>query len=213
MGSSIAGGGGAGDYVNTATSINWGNPWTMFIWVYPTALSGVQLPINASNNNRTYPLHFNGTTAKCKDNGDTSFVQIGGFSNNKWWCVATSANGSNTTNIYSGDGNTTISLGDTNGGHNWINDTRDVYIASKSDGWPFIGNIAHLHVYTRMLSLNELIEIQWNPGSIVKNLEGYYPLIDNVNIVDLSGNAIAGTVNGTINNSTNGPPIFYPKLN
>jgi len=212
MGSSIAGGGGNTDNIDTATSINWGNAWTMLIWVYPTTLSGIQVPVNAGANSRTYPLHFNGTTAKCKDNDDTAFVEITGFTTNKWWCLATSANGSDTTNIYSGDGDTAMTLGDTDSAVSWSSDTSDVIIAGHSTKWPFIGSIAHLHVYTRLLSIPELIEIQYKPGSIANGIACHYPLWDNVNVADLSGLAVDGTVNGTINSSVLGPPVYFPKL-
>lgn len=75
------------------------------------------------------------------------------------------------------------------------------------------GKLAHLHVYNRILSPNEINQVMRIPGSVRAGLQGYYPLWGGTPESDYSGNNRPGTLTGTTLVS-NGPPVssvFVPQ--
>lgn len=68
------------------------------------------------------------------------------------------------------------------------------------------GEISHAQAWNRILSVNEIIESMYKPGSIRSGLVGYWPCMGDSPERDLSGNGNTGAVTGaTI--SREGPPI------
>lgn len=84
--------------------------------------------------------------------------------------------------------------------------TADLYIGNSSSGDSCDARIAFFHYYNRLLTLDEMNELMWKPGSIVNNLQLYSPLWGDSPEVDLSGNGASGTVTGATA-SVEGPSI------
>lgn len=68
------------------------------------------------------------------------------------------------------------------------------------------GLIAHTMLFSRVLSVNEIRQCMFYPGSIVNGLVGYWPLWGVSPEPDYSGNINNGTVTGALV-STDNPPI------
>ena len=69
------------------------------------------------------------------------------------------------------------------------------------------GLLAHAQFWNRNLSLAELEEARWKPGSVASGLIGYWTGMEGANDEpDRSGNGAAG-VNSGASDSSNGPPV------
>ena len=82
-------------------------------------------------------------------------------------------------------------------------------IGTNSDGTNDLkGLAAYGHNYlSKVLSVVEVTELMWNPGSITDSLSGFWPLWGASTEQDLSGNGRTGTVTGATT-STDGPPVM-----
>ncbi|MDX1532830.1 MAG: LamG-like jellyroll fold domain-containing protein [Nitrosopumilaceae archaeon] len=70
------------------------------------------------------------------------------------------------------------------------------------------GKIAHLHIYNRVISMDEMTQISYGPGTRVSGLLGYWPLWDSSDTQrDLSGNGNNGTrdPSGEVTDNSDGP--------
>ena len=102
-----------------------------------------------------------------------------------------------------------------NGNGTVVGSGADLVLGRRPDGAVIMdGQMAHFHIYNRVLSGDELNHIKQFPGSITKGLKLYYPLgRGNAFEPDLSGNGHTGTVNGATL-SPQAPPIsgmFKPR--
>ncbi|MDX1532831.1 MAG: LamG-like jellyroll fold domain-containing protein [Nitrosopumilaceae archaeon] len=80
------------------------------------------------------------------------------------------------------------------------------YMGLNTANWH--GEVAHAHFYDTNLSIPQLKQIMYRPGTITSNLLAYYPLWDDSNTQrDLSGNGNDGTrsSSGEVTNSIDGP--------
>ena len=68
------------------------------------------------------------------------------------------------------------------------------------------GLIAYVHIFNRVLDINEMRQIRRFPGSITRGLVGFWPFWGGSPEPDYSGNKNNGTVTGALL-STNNPPI------
>ena len=68
------------------------------------------------------------------------------------------------------------------------------------------GLVSYVHVYQRVLSLEEGVGLMNCPGSITGSLVRYWPLTDSTTQYDQAGSGHNGTNNGTAA-STDGPPV------
>ena len=72
----------------------------------------------------------------------------------------------------------------------------------------FDGKLAYIQSHTKVISLNEHLEMMYKPGSVTDQLVWYAPLVDD-NRKDLYSSVSGTTVSGTTF-SNNGPPVqFY----
>ena len=74
------------------------------------------------------------------------------------------------------------------------------------------GLMAHAQVFNRALPAEEILEIMYKPGSIQQGLVYHMPLTDYNNLSDVQGNLPDGTITGTMSESSEGPPVYFPKL-
>jgi len=72
------------------------------------------------------------------------------------------------------------------------------------------GRIAHVQVWDRQITANEVVEAMRKPGSITKNLIGYYPMngATGAGETDFSGAGNDLTDHGTSATDTDGPPVM-----
>lgn len=68
------------------------------------------------------------------------------------------------------------------------------------------GNLSHVQAWDAALSVDQIVESMWKPGSVRTNLVGYWPCMGDATERDLSGNGNTGTVTGATV-SVDGPPI------
>ena len=69
------------------------------------------------------------------------------------------------------------------------------------------GRLGFQHIYNRILSVSEIIEIMHHPGSITSGLVTFHTMMDTTDQTDLSGNGATGTNSGAVT-SSNGFPVF-----
>ena len=126
---------------------------------------------------------------------------------NTWYHTAMTW-GSNVLTLYVNGAS--VSTNATSGSIN--TNTRSFIISAETTGnCGFPGQLAYAHVYNRALTVVEINEIRWHPGSIVDGLILYYPMNEPdgaTTFIDLGPNKYDGTETGTIDGSAEGPPIF-----
>lgn len=136
-----------------------------------------------------------------------SSTQVNGSSmtNDVWYhvCITWTSGGSGTHTLYengvSVNSNTVTPVTNTA--------THCIASSNTSGGSALDGNMCHVHVYNRALSVGEVVEIMHKPGQISKGLQMYIPCTDASTStgLDFSGNGRNCTWAGTPTNSSNGP--------
>ena len=92
--------------------------------------------------------------------------------------------------------------------------TKGLRSGPSNTGGLSTGMQAYLSAHTRVLSVGEIRQMMYYPGSIVNGLAGFWPLWGGSPEGDYSGNGNSGTVTGATVWTTDGPPIngvFYPR--
>jgi len=86
---------------------------------------------------------------------------------------------------------------------------------TSETGQFFDGSIAYVHYYDRALSIGEVNQIMHCPGSVVDNLQVYYPLIEDASVTtdykDLSPSSQSITAGTLPSPSLAGPPVYFPQ--
>lgn len=94
----------------------------------------------------------------------------------------------------------------TNGATPTNNSTENFRVGNLLAAHSFDGLMSYVHGYNRVLSIGEISQIMFYPGSITNGLLGFWPLWGSSPEPDYSGNKNDGTVTGAIF-SANSPPI------
>lgn len=139
---------------------------------------------------------------------------------NTWTCVAMTYNDSDVANnptFYMCDSTTSSSLSPSTGfplvppeGTTQASGETGIYIGSAELDNPFDGDLAHLQMWNRILTINELTQAMWVPGTIADGLVGHWPMYT----ITIGNNAVfcpdGINKNTTITNaalSLGGPPV------
>lgn len=190
--------------------------WTKFIWFRWEGAAGSTAccVLGTNTANTSLFIFYSDNTLRVLLDGAYRITTGGPVVANVWTCVAITfdgGSGSGTPKLYFGDVDTTIALDVTASSLDLTTaGTSYVVGAFNSTDWHFNGQLSNYHLYDRALSLEELQELQFNPGSIKGNLVVYAPINDStdfgINLVD----GTSGTVGGTLNSSAFGPPVHFP---
>jgi len=85
----------------------------------------------------------------------------------------------------------------------------DLFVGVREDSIrQFDGEIAHLQLWNRAISVAEINHAMWKPGSIVDGLALFSPLRGDSPEPDLSANSNTGSVTNGLN-SDSAPPVFF----
>lgn len=130
-----------------------------------------------------------------------------------WYCAALTfdgGSGSGVARLYQSEGSDDLILTETSSAFDITISNTGIRTGFYPAGatFDFLGSVAYLHNYNRVLSINELNEIKNKPGSIVDSLVSYHPMFCSASNIDYSGNGNNGSVTGSPTPDTSGPPVF-----
>ena len=133
------------------------------------------------------------------------------FSFNVWERVFVTWDGSGTAaniHIYVNGNEVTYAITTDGTGGREDDSTQNLYLGNDGNaGRTTDGKLAHIQLWNRVLQLNEMNQASRFPGSIRRELRGYWPLFGQASPEpDLSGNGNNGAITGAIFGATN-PPI------
>ena len=222
------------DYVSTGvpTVLNtfWVGGATLAFWAYPTGLGGggFGMAVSRRNSNgwQTYVCN-DAAGGVCSGIANTwMFIQItssqlGAWAMgadtlefNKWQHIVIYYNSDNLGTdplMWKNGVPQTVTETLTPSGNAAYDDAADFVIGNRDSAnafnRAFQGKLANVHAYKRQLSLGEIMQIMKFPGSVSKNLVGFWPLHGSSSPEpDVSGNKSAGTVVGALKGADD-PPI------
>lgn len=181
---------------------------TMAAWVkWDTSGGGFDVIMRHSGNANQYGMWHNGTgdTMHCLIRNKT-YDTTSALDDDLWHHVACTYDGSKIRLYFDGvkeidDDDATAPTA--------IDD--ELWIGNKggtTEAW--IGNIAYTHLYNRVLTDGEIVELSLNPSISPTSLAGYWKMLDpSTTILDSSGNGRNCTANsGGTTPSADGPPVF-----
>lgn len=88
--------------------------------------------------------------------------------------------------------------------------TTSSFVVGEFDGGAndYLGQIAYVQFWNREISLVEIQQAMFYPGTITSGLTGFYPLWGDATEPNLSNNSDTGTPSGTVT-SIEGPPMLF----
>lgn len=196
-----------------------GNPFTMVIWQYDPGVNATQVWISKEPGAPDTCCQNDGTSRGPSirlDYTGTVFVSQTDDSNsipgNKWASIVCTWDGSNLANLSSLYVNLILinqSLSNSNGVGSLVNVGGNNFTigGTGQQNRTFRGMLAFCQYFSTVLSFKEMAQAVYYPGSIRRNLVGFWPLFgESSPEPDYSGNGFHGTLNGTKKGFSD-PPI------
>jgi hypothetical protein len=221
---------GTSDYISVGDNnqLDGSTEITMMAFARPESVAGATKtllqkpnPATAVTDGLLFGLYRSGHEVHCalvNDAGGTAFVKTSGLSGglNTWyhwaftWDAAISStfltaakfyqDGTQATFIDSFNGTTTVTQVNNSNGTMQIGRR-----GTATETWE--GQLAHVKLYDRALTQNEIIDCSHNPEAVVDGLISWWPLLG-VAAEDLTAGGYDGTITGTVVDSDRGPSYF-----
>jgi len=209
---------GLDDLINFGTNVLHDNlgPLTFALWVNPVngGESNLGFMMAIQNDLGGYKIfRFNNTVAgrtQILIDGSTDISRITNNSGllpfNKWTFASATWTGSNlASDVHIYYNAVEQSYAVSTSGAGIVADSGGNLLIGNNTGTTrtFNGQIAYAHVYNRILSIEEMKQIMFYPGSIINGLVSFNPLLGSASTEpDFSGNKNNGTVTGAIKGTT-----------
>lgn len=210
-----------GDYITISAILNGASNWTFCGWISFDSLPTSSRPIMFGHDAASNQAVFLTNATVCILGFASKYIKwTHSFTTGShWYHIAWTYDGSG--NLLTGsaayvDGQAQSLVNHSNGtGDPGTLPDIDLIAARQSGSADkMTGRLAHVAAYNVDLTAAEVQELMYNPRGIKRGLQGYWPLMGGSTqwVVDHSGNGNNGTNQGTPVASSDGPPVYFPKM-